>query len=115
MRFMCHCGELVSTNATPAPETFSVIGTADEEESLESWAHAAAEYVTAVRNGHRDSWMAQHFSHLPDASDSEVLSDLLTKYLLPHQRLDIICPACGRLWRQDAPGGSAHRSFLPEG
>ena len=74
---MCHCGELVSTNGTPAPETFSVIGTADEEESLESWAHAAAEYVTAVRNGHRDSWMAQHFSHLPDASDSEVLSDLI--------------------------------------
>ena len=115
MQFGCRCGERVSTNARPAPEEFSVISLADEEVAVEGWADAAAEYVEAVRNGRRDSWIAQHFSHLPDASDGEVLSDLLDRYLLPYQRLDIICPHCGRLWRQEKPGDSAQRSFLPEG
>lgn len=93
----------------------SVISAADEEVALEGWVAAAAGYVAAVRDDQRDSWMAQHFSHLPDASDSDILSDLLDRYVLPYRRLDVICPRCGRLWRQDEPGEPAHRSFLPEG
>ena len=49
-----------------------------------------------------------------DASHEEVLSDLLANYFLPDQQFDIICPHCGRLWRQCEPGGSAHRPFFPE-
>ncbi|MET4430529.1 hypothetical protein ABIA65_003835 [Mycolicibacterium sp. 624] len=115
MQFRCHCGKVVSQNASPPPDEFWIISSSDEETALESWADAAADYVAAIRNDRRDSWMAQHFSHLPDASDRVVLSDLLDSYLLPHQRLDVVCSQCGRLWRQDEPHSPEHRSFLPEG
>jgi hypothetical protein len=114
MRFLCRCGEVVSDHASPPPEEFSVVRRTDEETALGRWSAAAAQYVEAVENGRRGSWVAEHFSHLPDASHYEVLSDLLTRYVLPHRRLDIICPHCGRLWRQDEPGSSAQRSFHPE-
>jgi hypothetical protein len=91
-----------------------VIRKTDEETALARWSAVAAEYVVAVAQGRRDSWVAEHFSHLPDGSHNEVLSDLLAAYLLPHRRLDILCPHCGRLWRQDEPGGSAHSSFRHE-
>jgi hypothetical protein len=111
---MCRCGKVVSTNASPPPEAFSVIRCTDKETALHSWGAAAAQYVEAVEHGRRGSWVAEHFSHLPDATHEEVLSDLLVNYLQPHGRIDIICPHCGRLWRQDEPGGSAHRPLLPE-
>lgn len=91
-----------------------MIRSTDEETALDRWAAAAAGYVEAVESGRRGSWLAEHFSHLPDASHEVVLFDLLTMYLMPHQRMDIICPHCGRLWRQDEPGGSAHKPFAPE-
>jgi hypothetical protein len=91
-----------------------VICSTDEEADERRWAAAAARYVEAAENGRRDSWLAEHFSHLPDASHEEVLSDLLVGYFLPYQQMDIICLHCGRLWRQYEPGGSAHRPLLPE-
>ena len=91
-----------------------MIRSSDEEAADDRWAAAAAGYVEAAENGRRDSWLAEHFPHLPDASHEEVLSGLLADYFLPDQQFDIICPHCGRLWRQYEPGGSAHRPFLPE-
>jgi hypothetical protein len=91
-----------------------VIRSTDKEAALLRWAAAAAGYAEATQNGRRDSWLAEHFSHLPDASHHEVLYDLLAIHLLPYQQTDIICPHCGRLWRECEPGGSAHRPFLPE-
>ena len=92
-----------------------MIRSTDEEAALRRWAFAAAGYVEAAENGRCDSWLAEHFPHLPDASHEEVLSDLLANYFLPYQQFDIICPHCGRLWRQYEPAGSAHKPFLPEG
>ena len=114
VRFSCRCGKVVSTGASPAPRQFTVTRDTDREAADDRWAAAAAGYVKAAQNGRRGSWLAEHCPHLPEASHEQVLSGLLADHILTYHQVDIICPQCGRLWRQDEPGGPAHRSFLPE-
>jgi hypothetical protein len=105
---------VVSTNATPPPDEYWVISTADQDEADRAWSAAAAEYVDAVSRGHRDLWIAGHFPHLPDATHQEILSDLWTIHFDPRRRLDVVCRHCGRLWRQNEPGSSEQKAFAPE-
>jgi hypothetical protein len=91
-----------------------VVRRTGEEAADDRWAATAAGYVKAAQNGRCGSWLAEHCPHRPEASHEEAMSGLLADHILTYHQVDIICPQCGRLWRQYEPGGPAHRSFLPE-
>jgi hypothetical protein len=115
---MCRCGKVVSDHADPPPQSFTEISSGEEEKALDEWAAAAAGYVKAVETGRRNSWLAEHFPATEgmqvDYQHGEVLYDLLDVYLGPLRRNNIVCPHCGRLWRETAPGSPQQTSFLPE-
>ena len=78
-----------------------MIRSTGEEAALRGWAFAAAGYVEAAENGRCDSWLAEHFSWLPDASHEDVMSLLVSPAV---RRRGPSSPRRTKVWR--APRGS---------
>lgn len=75
------------------------------------------EYLTACREGRRDSWLRARFNDEYPAtflSDGEVIDDLLSAATIDISLSVAECESCGRLWIQRAPGENKYASFVAE-
>ena len=112
----CACGATLSDCVCPCPTEATVIGDQDLESFTKDFTSQVAHFLDAVRDGRRESWLADHFG--PDyptvLSDAEVISDILTWVQNTYVVSITECESCGRIHVQLSPGLNEYLSFAPD-
>jgi len=114
----CKCGEVMVDTLVPNPFTGSVIADVDSDEFQETIADELAALMKVASNAElRTAWMNKHFEIPPypaDASNQELIFDLISQVQNRLSRCLWQCESCGRLWLQDKPYENNWRSFDPD-
>jgi hypothetical protein len=116
-RLPCHCGHAISDSHYPSRTEGTLLRQVESERLSSAFPSVVNEYLTACREGRRDSWLAARFDdRYPAASlsDGEVIDDLLSAVKVELGLSVTECDRCGRLWIQWAPGANRYTSFVSE-
>ena len=113
-KLACPCGYVLSDAEYPSPTQGSIVRQQDEERIDNAFTQAVSSFLAALREGTKLSWLRDRFgdSYPPDASDAEVISDLLSLHAMPLSVSE--CDHCGRLLVQREPGVNEYVAFMPE-
>lgn len=115
-KFQCQCGHLISTVAYPNSIEGWLYGIEAEEEFESQIAESIVAFLSAKKKDDRVHWIETFFSkdYPKEASDSEIVTDIISKKMTPYLRDTLECPACGRLHVQVVPGENRYRSYRSE-
>src|SRR5690606_15222135 len=63
----------------------------------------------------RRDWIIERLgaSYPADATNAEIIEDILTREMTDNGRFMLICPNCGRLHIQESAGEKQYRMYLP--
>jgi hypothetical protein len=115
-KFICKCGNIISDVEYPTPGS----GVLLSEKALDTLLGQIGEILSDLRNaekeGRRSDWINKLFSdgYPEDATDSEIVEDLLSQQVNVSSRSTTECGRCGRLYVQSEPGSATYNSFLRE-
>jgi hypothetical protein len=115
-KFVCKCGHVISDVRYPS----SANATMFTEEALGNFIAKAGRILAELRqaesSGKRETWIKSQVGdgYPNDASDSEVLEDLLSRQLRFVSVSVIQCNCCGRIHIQREPGSNEFTSFAPD-
>jgi hypothetical protein len=101
-KFPCHCGNVISDSTYPC-ESVGTLRWQDEFELCDREStDKVAEFLTAIKNGNRDEWIANYFLPLypSDIEDHKVISDIYTKEFNERGHEVYRCPNGERIYVQ---------------
>ena len=114
-KFVCHCGHVISDVEYPSPVSGSIL---TEKAIARLIAASAKELADLLHHSaeSRKEWVRSRFGdgYPADASDTEILEDLLAQQIQLLSYSTIRCDLCGRLHVQTQPGSNDYQSFIPE-
>lgn len=117
-RMKCKCGAAMVDVQIPNSYVGNVVSDADMDHVYESIATELALLIEATSNEQsRLGWIEKHFEVPPypaDASNYEIITDLISQINNRCSRSLWQCENCGRLWLQDKPYENTYRSFNPD-
>src|SRR5688572_27736443 len=110
----CTCRHVIS-DSSPS-QTEGMILCEEDEGAFEVASAQIASFLDGVVKGRRAEWIRSHFSepYPANASNEEVISDLISAALHPVWLSVAECSQCGRLWVQCSPGENRYVSFAPD-
>jgi hypothetical protein len=113
--FLCTCGYRIGFNVCPCRNDGDVMGHRDRERADDLISREVEQYLAAVREGRRDSWLREFYLDVFPIEDASVISDIFARTIGDLSRAIHQCERCGRLWLQAKPGENTYASYLPEG
>ena len=113
-KFGCRCGHTISLVVSPSLHEASLIFDPDFDELCNRRTAAVDAFLAAVRNGKRDEWVTEFYGRPPfGISDGSIIDDIITRED-EFSLLIVICPECGRLYRQRKHGENEYDCYIPE-
>ncbi|MEL6107604.1 MAG: hypothetical protein AAFU85_16310 [Planctomycetota bacterium] len=113
-KFGCRCGHIISLVAVPSPHEAHLIFDPEFDALCKRRTTAIDAFLAAVRDGKRDEWIAEFYGRPPfGISDGTIIDDIITRED-EFSLLVVVCPKCGRLYRQRKRGENEYDSFVPE-
>ena len=113
-RFGCRCGHTISLVAAPSTHEANLIFDLDFDELCKRRTAAIDAFLAAVRGGRRDQWITEFYGRPSlGISDGSIIDDIITRED-QFSLLIVVCPTCGRLYRQRKHGENEYDCYLPE-
>ena len=113
-KFGCRCGHTISLVASPSPHEASLIFDRDFDDLCNRRTAAVDAFLAAVRDGKRDLWITEFYGRRPfEISDGSIIDDIIT-HEDDFSLAIVVCPECGRLYRQRKHGENEYDCYIPE-
>ena len=114
LKFGCRCGYTISLVASPSPHEASLIFAPDFDKLSNKRAAAIDAFLEAVREGKRNEWITEFYGWPQfGISDGSIIDDIITQEDVFSLSI-VICPECGRLYRQRQHGVNEYECYLSE-
>ncbi|TWU50685.1 hypothetical protein Poly51_39780 [Rubripirellula tenax] len=113
-KFGCRCGHTISLVSVPSPHEANLIFDPEFDELCNRRTAAIDAFLAAVRDGKRDLWITEFYRRPPfDISDGSIIDDIITRED-DFSLAIVVCPECGRLYRQRKHGENEYDCYVPE-
>jgi hypothetical protein len=115
-KFVCNCGQVISDVKYPSPANFTIFAEQALCTFIAESGRILAELKSADSDGTRQEWINSKFGegYPSDASDAEVIEDLMAIKVRSLSVCVVRCDACGRLHIQRETGSNDYAAFIPE-
>jgi hypothetical protein len=118
LTFNCRCGNAIEV-ISPSPHAGYLVWDSDIDLSIDSRTAHIRAFLSALKTGTRDQWLAHFYgknapqSRLTEKDDVDVIEDILSRQD-SWTRQTFRCPVCGRLYVQRQPSGDDFRCYDEE-
>jgi hypothetical protein len=101
-KFACHCGYVISNSISPCPMSGELRWEPEVDWLGTEVQRVVADFLTAVENNQRESWIKNYFSDVYplDLSLAMVIDDIYSKVYNEKGHSVYQCPECERLYLQ---------------
>lgn len=115
-QFTCTCGHVISDVHHPSPAEGVLFSEASLEQFLSIAGAILADLKKAESEDRRLSWIKNRLDegYPDDASDSELIEDLLSRQVNDLAVSTVRCESCGRLHVQEKSGSNDYISFAQD-
>jgi len=112
----CTCGHVISDRSQPSPTEGILFSETAFEQFLTYAGRTLSLLKQAESEGTRSAWIISELgeTYPDDASDSEVIEDLLSREMQNHSVSVTRCESCRRIHLQDEVGSTKYSSFAPD-
>ena len=114
-QFLCKCGHVISIVKYPSAHESIVLSQASLDHAIARVADVVAQLI-AVGSSDREEWLRRQFSaeYPSDASNCEIIDDVVSSECMRRGRRLIECPSCGRIYVEIEPENNKYMGFFPE-